>query len=201
MRNPLLFILLLVSSLCFCQTYKFDLLTVHEMKNEDRIGESTIFTNKSDPTYFLKFGYDSRGYIHDPKRKVQHVFDIDQNSETLKFIYSHSIRYKAKKGYQTEAVIEIKPISIDSLYKTVDLYYYKNNKKKIIGQVELKIKKHPENLINTALQSIFKFTYTYAYDDPEYGLVESMVFKSKWARNRSHKLVRMQNINYTLTIE
>lgn len=201
MGSRLSFILLLVSSLCFCQTYKFDLLTVYEMKNEDRSGESIIFPNKSDPTYFLKFGYDGRGYIHDPKRKVQHVFDIDQKSETIKFIYSHSITYKAKKGYQPEAVVKIKPISIDSLYKTVDLYYYKNNKKKIIGQVELKIKKHPENLVNTALQSIFKFTYTYAYDDPEYGLVESIIFKSKWARNRRYKLVRMQNVDYTLTIK
>jgi len=117
-------------------------------------------------------------YLSDLENKVVHHFSFKEiiEDENIWFAFNFIKTEKLKSSpYHESDVFGFDIIHQDSIYKTVMMTRYKNKSlKRILGETELKIKKHDFNLF-----PLYRYSHMHLYeyrtdiDLGEIGLVES----------------------------
>jgi len=129
------------------QIYKFDKFAVYENKTDSI--ESNVYCNSINSNYFLRIINSYHGQealVYDLISKKVHYFEVTKKSiekdlteVSFKYKNSRKVIEKVKFNYFFEYI----KINEDSLYNYSKLVVYKNkSKKKIINEIELKIKKN-----------------------------------------------------------
>lgn len=124
--------------LCNSQTYEFNILTTYSISRISLTNlERSVFSNKLDNSYFLELSkYDdkSKATIIDLKSKKIHYFEVleTKNKENEKEYNFKHIESKDLSKYSTypKVFYNYKIIESDSLYKKIELTFYKNKRKK-----------------------------------------------------------------------
>lgn len=133
----------------FSQTYTFDKLAIYQ--GSDNYTNS-VYCNSSDSNYFMRVTNShqkQQANVYDIKKMKVHTFEIisdelDNDSNALSFIYSYS--RKIKSDFDTNNTYEYVKLNEDDTHIYSKMLVYKNkSKKKIIEQVDLKIKKNKIN--------------------------------------------------------
>lgn len=149
MKQKLVYLLILFIQFGFSQTYTFDKLAIY--KGSDNYTNS-VYCNSSDSNYFMRVTNShqkQQANVYDIKKMKVHTFEIitdelDNDSNALSFIYSYS--RKIKSDFDTNNTYEYVKLNEDDTHIYSKMLVYKNkSKKKIIEQVDLKIKKNKIN--------------------------------------------------------
>lgn len=149
MKQKLVYLLILFIQISYSQTFTFDKFAVYEGSDKNI---HTVYCNSNDSNYFMRVmnSYQKQeAIVYDLKKMKSHTFEIITNelgndSNALTFIYSYSS--KIQDDFNTNNHFEYVKINEDSTYVYSKIIAYKNkSKKKVIKQIELKIKKSQTN--------------------------------------------------------
>lgn len=167
------------------QSYKFDKFVVYQNLTDSI--ESNVYCNSNNSNYFLRVlnsYYGQEALIYDLINKKVHYFDVIKKSigddlNEISFIYKNSKLVIEK--YNANYFFEYKRIDEDSLYNYSKLVVYKNkSKKKIIDEIELKIKKNKSNYF-----PLYRFCtmHTFEFNTEMDFNIEGIIEESKTKKN------------------
>lgn len=192
------------------QTYDFNILTTYSITGRSNGNfERNIFSNKLNNSYFLeisKYNDKLKATISDLKLQKYHVFEVieTENEKDVKefdFKYVESNNFFKNDSYP-KVYYDYKVIESDSIYKTIELTFYKNKrKKKKSSALELKLRINEFNLF-----PVFRFSYFHLISlNPELNIEENGIIESSLIKSENNsincKLTHFEDVNFKLIVE
>lgn len=210
MKNIILLLLIFYSSVVFSQKYTFNFATHYEFYFAKKKYETVSYSNTDNPNIFLYF-YNTDGKrtakLEDTEQMQNHFFSVSRqvttNGEVLHFKYINSEKKEENKLFkQYPTYYDFKTTKRDSLYKTVVLQFYTNEKKKKVNlRLELKIKEADANYFpNYRIATLHGASERKELNYTENGLVVEAFDLTKKKKKEQAKLIYSEKIQFELVV-
>lgn len=200
---------LLSSFLVNGQTYDFNILTTYSVnRTDDNKIERNVFSNKLNNSYFLelsRYNNKSKARLIDLISQKIHNFEVveTENKNNVKKYNFNYIDSQDQFTYVTVPIVyyDYKIIESDSVYKEIELTFYKNKRKKKISSVhELKLRINDFNLFPT-----FRFSCFHLIGfNPELNIVENGIIESGFVKSEESKvtynLTHFEEVDFKLIV-
>lgn len=193
-------IIILFCQNLFCQEYHFDGF----LEYKDTINDDTrlYFYNENNENHRMivfSVGKNIIGRIFDIKNKIFHEHKVNNDGNSIKFIYQFSRNWNPK--LQEEGFFhQITEKKIDSTTTEVSGLIYRKNKKKVWSKIEVVIKKN-ENFKNEELINLFTDGIFPNYQSE---IISGIPINIKFPYSdlkRNYSLIRKEKINTILTVD
>lgn len=207
MKNYFCVILLLLSSITFSQKFEFDFVTVYEIKSENKLFETMIYTNSKDDHYVLKLFYDAdgkiTGFIRDNRHFYLHYFAINVISEVenkVEFDYLYSKNFNSIKLNDHEFQFLKKPIDSVRSILVVNCYFNKKRKRPI-QTYTLEVLEFESNKFGNFRNSFHHFYENDTKFNPTKNyLVQSFSYKNAFNETIIGKLINSKEVKINIEV-